>query len=157
MKIPRIDTGICPRCGSDLTARLRKGTDGSRAFHFGSPVVYASDPGYYNCACAACGVRWTGYPKITLTDSEKIYSMKMEWIKLQAPPDPEEEKEILSGMADDLGLFPPKKKRGSGRLKRAAELVAKETISSPVRSIRSLADDITGSINGEDNRKENDE
>lgn len=153
MRILRYDTGICPRCKSQLTARLSRGRDGRQAFHCGSPVVYSSDPGKYNCTCIECGVRWTGTPKLSLAGWDKIQQLKIQWLKAQTPYDAEEEKEILDGMAEEMGLTEKKKPTRDNPGKRWVKYIAKETISSPIRSLKSLGEDLSGTLTAVEKEK----
>ena len=153
MRIIRYDTGVCPRCGSQLTARLFMGRDGRQAFHCGSPVVYSSDPGEYNCTCIECGVRWVGTPKLSLTSWDEIQHLKILWLKAQTPYDAQEEQEILDSMFEEMGLTEKKKPSRDNVGKRWVKYVAKETFSSPIRSLKSLGEDLSGALTAGDKDK----
>lgn len=147
----RYDTGVCPRCGSRLTARLRTGRDGKAAFRFGSPVVYSHNPGKYNCTCCTCGVMWTGYPHIATVPFDTIDRLLKEWEKNEQDKmiSSIDETGILNEMACDLGMTTDKQKRnrnsGAVRIsKKIAGFIINETLSSPGRSFQSLKDDLTG-------------
>lgn len=149
----RYDTGICPRCKSQLTARLSRGRDGRQAFHCGSPVVYSSDPGEYNCTCIECGVRWVGTPKLSLTSWNEIQHLKILWLKAQTPYDAQEEKVILDSMAEEMGLTDKKKPAKDNLGRKWVRYIARETISSPIRSLKSLGDDLSGTLAAGDKDK----
>lgn len=73
------EIGECPRCGSRMTGRLKQGKEGQKYFMMGSPVIYASDPGVYNCACALCGIQWVGSGKMVKRSMAEIREKQNEW------------------------------------------------------------------------------
>lgn len=106
----------CPRCGSDLTGRLKGGIEGQKYFCFGSPVIYAADPRNYNCACAECGIQWSGVVKMKKCTVQDIHKLDEEWNCLvDSRPNytAEEEKaiadELYNGVASDDDYIQPKK------------------------------------------------
>lgn len=74
------DTGVCPRCGSDLTGRLVEKNTDSMKFNMGSPIIYCPDPGEYNCACAECGIKWFAPVKIKKMSISEINQKRDRWV-----------------------------------------------------------------------------
>ena len=113
IRIPKYDTGICPRCGSRLTARLKQGRDGSSSFHLGSPVAYSHDPGQYNIICMDCGVRWAGSGKFRFAGTDEIRSLKEDWESMLEGTEQADEGAILEDMSKELWLAEGKKRNPS--------------------------------------------
>ena len=159
MRFPLIqyDAVACPRFGSILTARLRRGSDGIRSFRFGSPVVYAYDPGNYNCACLSCGIRWRGDVKIAIVDRGMVRSLKKEWQDLPCPTDMNEEREILTSLAEGLGMETGKKRHFDSPAGRFVKRVARETVSSPIQSLKSFSNDLAGSFSVQGRKDQDDD
>lgn len=111
--------GPCPRCGSNLTGRLKAGQEGQKYFMMGSPVIYAADPGPYTCACANCGVRWVGSGKIVKRSKAQIQEMKNAWetgIDMRPGHTKDEEtqiaEELYYGLQEE-GIAVPEEKKDS--------------------------------------------
>lgn len=153
MKILRIHTGACQRCGSQITARLRKGRDGKMSFNFGSPVAFYHNPGQHNCICLHCGIMWTGSYSIKIVPIEEIKALKSEWnIELKRnlhSRDNEYEifREITGGLDSDQGAG-ARYAHGlpTSILHKAVSFIIKETVLAPGRSLHSLSDDLTTTI-----------
>lgn len=98
------DVGKCPRCGSPLTGRLvPRNTDAMR-FSLTGPVIYDPDPGEYNCACAECGVFWTGLPKLKNISLDEYDRLGDLWDKnVDGSPTftKKEEREIALGLYEE--------------------------------------------------------
>lgn len=150
------EIGPCPRCGSDLTGRLKVGKEGQKYFMMGSPVIYAADPGPYTCACANCGVRWVGSGKIVKKSKAQIQEMKNAWetgIDMRPGHTKDEEtqiaEELYYGLQEE-GITVPEEKKDS-LLKRFIWKTASDTN----KQGRSLIDDFYG-LTGSNLYQEND-
>lgn len=150
------EIGPCPRCGSDLTGRLKVGKEGQKYFMMGSPVIYAADPGPYTCACANCGVRWVGSGKIVKKSKAQIQEMKNAWetgIDMRPGHTKDEEtqiaEELYYGLQEE-GIAVPEEKKDS-LLKRFIWKTASDTN----KQGRSLVDDFYG-LTGSNLYQEND-
>ena len=115
MKRKRIYAGICPRCKSPLTGRLKKGRDGEKYMANGNVFVLSSNPGDYSCACAVCGVKWAGpVYKIEVSD-EELDSLNKEWRETVIETPEKSEREILHELLQDEGFDPiPQKAKKRG-------------------------------------------
>lgn len=139
------EIGPCPRCGSNLTGRLKLGKEGQKYFMMGSPVIYTADPGPYTCACAKCGVRWVGSGKMVKKSKAQIQDMQEAWetgINMR----PDFTMDVESQIADELyyglqeeGIVVPKEKKDS-LLKRFIWKTASDTN----KQGHSLIDDFYG-------------
>mgnify|MGYP004593207271 CR=1 FL=1 len=150
------EIGSCPRCGSNLTGRLKVGKEGQKYFMMGSPVIYAADPGPYTCACANCGVRWVGSGKIVKKSKAQIQEMKNAWetgIDMRPGHTKDEEtqiaEELYYGLQEE-GIAVPEEKKDS-LLKRFIWKTASDTN----KQGRSLIDDFYG-LTGSNLYQEND-
>lgn len=150
------EIGPCPRCGSDLTGRLKVGKEGQKYFMMGSPVIYAADPGPYTCACANCGVRWVGSGKMVKKSKAQIQEMKNAWetgIDMRPGHTKDEEtqiaEELYYGLQEE-GIAVPEEKKDS-LLKRFIWKTASDTN----KQGRSLIDDFYG-LTGSNLYQEND-
>lgn len=141
------EIGKCPRCGSPLTGRLKQGQEGQKYFMMGSPVIYASDPGQYNCACALCGVQWVGSGKMVKKSRAEIKEMQNEWDKfIDARPEytRDEEVEIAEELYHGISDKPVTSDvNGGGILKKLLVGTAKQTN----KQGRGLVDDFFGMTN----------
>ena len=145
IRIPIYDTGICPRCGSRVTARLKQGRDGKSAFHWGSPVAYSHDPGTYNVMCMNCGIRWIGTGRLRLASVEEIGQLREDWESLRDVADPAEEEAILTDMSKNLWLMKEKKQvKSHSFIGILGRKVIHDTISAPAQAAKSFFHDLTG-------------
>ena len=145
ISIPKYDTGICPRCGSSLTARLKPGRDGSSSFHLGSPVAYSHDPGQYKIICMDCGVRWAGSGKFRFAGTDEIRSLKEDWESMLEGTEQADEGAILEDMSKELWLAEGKKRNPSPSfIRNMGRKILHETVSAPVQSAKSFLRDVTG-------------
>ena len=142
------DIGPCPRCGSPMTGRLKQGKEGQKYFMMGSPVIYTSDPGIYNCACAFCGVQWVGSGKMVKRSRAEIKKMQDDWDQyIDARPEytraeeTEIAEELYSGLTKETkkSVEVPKQ----NLVKKALIGMIKQTN----RQGKSLADDFFGLTN----------
>lgn len=139
------EIGNCPRCGSQMTGRLKQGTEGQKYFMMGSPVIYTSDPGAYNCACALCGVQWVGTGKMVKRSLAEIKEKQNEWGRViddrpEYTRDEESEiaKELYHGVTDSDAGMPVEK--GGGIIKKFFFGAIKQTN----KQGKALADDFWG-------------
>ena len=138
MKRPRYDTGTCPRCGSICTGRLKIGNPQKTTFHFGSPIIFATDTQGHNIACASCGVFWTDTPRLVLAEQEEIDQLAEAWDYMEKTTeynDWDEELEILDNLTDELGIKKEKKKEKS-KARQITEYVIKDAALAPIKAAK---------------------
>ncbi|MBO5544674.1 MAG: hypothetical protein J5949_08605 [Oscillospiraceae bacterium] len=146
IKILHIDTGICPRCGSPLTARLRKGPEGKKKIGLLGPIYYGAieDP-EYNCACMLCEVKWRGERHLTRITRGQESMLWKEFIRIEQFDEHYDQKAILKDLTDEMAFAEdlPKEKPASF-VASVAGSVFKKTLKAPLGSIESLARDAAG-------------
>ncbi len=143
MKRKRIYAGTCPRCKSTLTGRIRRGRDGEKYMANGNVFVLSSDPNDHSCACAVCGVKWSGPVTKIEVSKDDLDQLNKEWKEHVTEMPEKTEREILHELLQEESFEEIKTEKKKHGIIGFFKGMFRDTIFAPFNTIKRLTGDVT--------------